>query len=95
MQSFFAAGGSAPRPPKHFPIANFWLRAWCFYCCYVTLCKPILRLAGVYGFPQAALSLNKFAHPRSKAKKLFSSELYHKQTKREYIFALFSLIKQT
>ena len=23
-----AAGGSAPRPPKQPPIANFWLRAW-------------------------------------------------------------------
>ena len=45
------------------PIANFWLRAWCFDCCYVVLCKLILQLAGVYGFPEAALSLNKFAHP--------------------------------
>ena len=35
----------------------------CFYRCYIILCKLILRLAGVYGFPQAALSLNNFAHP--------------------------------
>ena len=62
-EEFFCTEGSTPRPPKHFPIANFWLRAWCFYCCYVILCKPIMRLAGVYGFPQAAFSLNKFAHP--------------------------------
>ena len=58
-----ADGGFAPRPSKHPPIANFWLHAWCFYFCYAVLCKPILRLAGVHGFPQAALSLNKFAHP--------------------------------
>ena len=55
--------GFAPRPKKHPPITNFGLRAWYFYCCYVILCKLILQLAGVYGFPQAALSLNKFAHP--------------------------------
>ena len=30
-------------------------------------CKVILRLAGAYGFPQAALSLNKFAHPWTKS----------------------------
>ena len=57
-----AAGGFVPRPPKHHPIAYFWLRAWSFYCCCVILCELILRLAGVYGFPQAAVSLNKFAH---------------------------------
>ena len=51
-----AAGSFAPN-------ANFWLRAGSFHCSYVILCKPILRLAGVYGFPQAALSLSKFAHP--------------------------------
>ena len=53
---------------KFFCAGNFWLRAWCFNCCYVILCKLILRLAGVYGFPQAALSLNKFAHPCSRPK---------------------------
>ena len=50
-------------PPKTSPIANFWLRTWSFNCCYVILSELILRLAGVYRFPQAALSLNKFAHP--------------------------------
>ena len=35
-----AAGGFAPRPPKHLPIANHCLRAWCFYCYYQYLnCK--------------------------------------------------------
>ena len=35
-----------------------------FFCCsYVILHKLILRLAGNYGFPQAALSLSKFVHP--------------------------------
>ena len=72
MQNFFVLGApppdSHPRPRKHLPIANFWLHAWCFNCCYVILCKLILRLAGVYGFPQAALSLNKFAHPCSRPK---------------------------
>ena len=59
-----AAGGSfAPRPLKYLSIANFWQRARSLYCCYVMLCKPILRLAGVYGFPPAALSLHKFDHP--------------------------------
>ena len=28
--------------------------------CYIILCKLILRLAGVCGFPQEALSLNNF-----------------------------------
>ena len=73
MQNFLCVGGSAPVPPAaegfapnpqtHPPIANFWLRARCLNRCYVILCKLILRLAGVYGFPQAAFSLNKFAHP--------------------------------
>ena len=49
--------------PKKPPIANFWLRTWCFYFCYVILCKLILNIAGVFGFPQAALSLKNFAHP--------------------------------
>ena len=57
--------GFVPRPSKHHPIANFWLRAWCFHCSCIILSKTILRLAGVYGFPQSALSLNKFAHPWS------------------------------
>ena len=35
----------------------------CFYCCCVILCKLILRLARVYDFRQAALSLNNFAQP--------------------------------
>ena len=58
-----------PPSPRNgpFPIANFWLRACCFYCCYVLLCKLFLQLAGVYGFPQTALSLNNFAHPCSSA----------------------------
>ena len=57
------AGGFAPRLLKHpLSIANFWLCAWCFYCCFVILCRLILRLAGAYGFPQAAISLHKFAH---------------------------------
>ena len=58
-----AAGGLAPRPPKQPPIANFWLRTRCFYCCYVIWCKLILLLASVSGFAQVALALNKFAHP--------------------------------
>ena len=58
-----AAEGFAPRPPKHPPIANLCLRTWWFYCCYVILCKLILQLAGVYGFPQAFFPWNKFAHP--------------------------------
>ena len=58
-----AAGGFDLRPPNTAPLANFWLRVWCFYCCYIILWKLILRLAGVCGFPQAALSLTKFAHP--------------------------------
>ena len=37
----------------------------CFYCCFVILCKLILRLAGVYGFPRAVLFLNNFADPGS------------------------------
>ena len=44
-------------------IGNFWLRAYCFHCCYVILGKLILRPAGVYGFPLADLFLNKYAHP--------------------------------
>ena len=57
-----AAEGFAPRPPQHPSITNFGLRAWYFNCCYVILCQLILLRADVYGFPQAALSLNKFAH---------------------------------
>ena len=63
MQIFVCAGGFAPRPPQYPPIANFWLRSWCFYFYSVILCKLILRLAAVHDFPQAALSLNKFAQP--------------------------------
>ena len=70
-----AAEGFFPRPPASggcglcpqasqngSPIVHFWLRAKCFYCCHVILCKLILRLADVYGFPQAVFCLNKFAH---------------------------------
>ena len=82
LQNFLYAGDSAPRPPclqrlgalpqtpnTHSHITNFWLRARCFYCCYVILCKLILRLAGVYGFPQGGVSLNKFAHPLFKPRR--------------------------
>ena len=31
--------------------------------CYIILCELILRLVGVYDFPQVALFLNDFAHP--------------------------------
>ena len=54
--------GVCLQAPKTASRANFYLRAWCFCCCYVILCKLILRLASVCGFPQTALSLNKFAH---------------------------------
>ena len=54
--------GLCPKPPYTSPITNFWLRARFFNCYYVILCKLILRLAVVYGFLQAALFLNKFAH---------------------------------
>ena len=38
--------GVSPPGPQNMPhIANFWLRSWCFYCCYVISCKLILRLA--------------------------------------------------
>ena len=73
---FFCAGGSGPRSPslqrrlgvrpqtlKTSPHCEFLATRLVFYCCYVVWCKPILRLAGVHGFPKAALSLNKFAHP--------------------------------
>ena len=63
MPNLFVLGAPPPGPQNIALIANFWLRAWCFYCCYVILCKLILRLAGVCGFPKAALSLNKFAYP--------------------------------
>ena len=65
IQHFFVLGAPPPdRRASCIPrIANFWLHAGCFYCWYVILCKLILRLDGVYGFPQAALSWNKFAHP--------------------------------
>ena len=56
-------GALLPGPQNIPAIANFWLRVWCFHCCYVILCKLILWLAGVYGFPQVAIFLNKFAHP--------------------------------
>ena len=55
--------GALPPDPKTSPIAIFGRRAWCFYCCYVVLFKLILQLAGVYGFPPAALSLNKLPTP--------------------------------
>ena len=70
-----AARGFVPRPSKHLPIANFLLRSWWFYCCNVILCKPILRLAGVRGFPQEALPLNKFAHPCSSVLSQMISEV--------------------
>ena len=59
-----ASGGFAPRltAPETFPIANFWLRARCFYCSYVILCKLVLRLSGIYGFPQAGFALKEFTH---------------------------------
>ena len=54
---------TSPSGLQSIPPTYFFLRAWCFYCGYVILCKLILRLAGVYSFPQAALSLDKFAYP--------------------------------
>ena len=58
------AGDFYPRPPKQPHHCEFLATRPVFLLLlrYAILCKLILRLAGVYGFPQAALSLNKFAH---------------------------------
>ena len=76
MQNYLcAAGGFTPRPPatcswglcskafKTPPITKFWLRAWCFYCCYVILCKLILRLARVYGFSTSGSFFEQVCNP--------------------------------
>ena len=75
MQLFLCWGLrlQTPRPQKAPLNAILWLRLWCFYYCYVILFKLILWLAGVYGFRQAALSLNKFAHSCSALKGLIKA----------------------
>ena len=77
----FSGWGVCSQNPKTSLIVNFWLRAWCFYCYTVILCKLILRLAAGYGFAQVALSLNKFAHPWNKimlkAKSFAGAKLAH------------------
>ena len=63
---FAAAGGFALQAPKTPPTLRI---SGCVTGVIIAvmffLCKLILRLAGVGGFLQAALSLNKFAHPCS------------------------------
>ena len=60
-------GASPPDPQNIPPLRISDYAPDVFVCCfYVILCKLILRLAGVYGFPRAAPSLNKFAHPCSR-----------------------------
>ena len=51
------------RLPKQSPHCKLLATRLVFFCLYFILCKLILRLAGIYGFPKAALSLNNFSHP--------------------------------
>ena len=71
---FSSAGGSAPRPPKEPPIANFWLRAWqggLLFTCLSTHCLHAKIATGGLDLNNFLLALSRFTNLRGKVGTIF------------------------